>query len=234
MKLVIDIGNTRIKCALFQKQELKEHFVVENIALLRKVVRDHSGPVILSSVRELSLSFTTFLKQSGVMILDHKTSIPISLFYKTPETLGSDRIAAACGAWGLCKQSTLVVDIGTCITLDFISANGEFLGGNISPGPELRFRSMNNFTSALPLENLSNENYLIGKSTRMALSVGVKQSIIYEIQGTYDQFKQENPKCKLVLTGGYSSYFDTNLKGGIFAEPNLVFVGLNSILDYNV
>lgn len=234
MNLVIDIGNTRIKGALFSNNELIEKIDIPNLTKLRKVIKNHTGQVGLSSVRKFTDSFSLFLKKQEVLVLDYTTPIPLVLKYQTPKTLGSDRIAAICGAWFLSPKASLVVDIGTCITLDFINDAAEFIGGNISPGPDLRFKSMNNFTAALPLERLSKEDEYIGSSTKMALRAGVKQSILHEIQGTLDSFRGQFPNCRLVLTGGYSSYFDSKLKGGIFAEPNLVFIGLNSILNYNV
>ena len=234
MKLLIDIGNTRIKTALFSKSGFSNHSVVSTLDEVKELISKHDGEVILSSVRKLDKELFQFLDEKNVLVLSHQTPLPIKVNYRTPETLGVDRIAAACGSWEMKKASCLIVDIGTCITLDFLSLEGEFLGGNISPGPDLRFRSMNNFTSALPLEKLNKENSRIGHSTKSALQIGVKEGILHEIQGTYDWFKEKNKDSFLVLTGGYSSYFDSNLKGSIFAEPNLVFIGLKSILDYNV
>ena len=220
--------------AVFLGDEMVESKTVNDLAGLRKIISLHKGQTILSSVRKLTDSFITFLENESVLILKHSTKTSISLSYDTPETLGVDRIAAACGAWEFKKSACLIVDIGTCVTLDFLSPDGEFLGGNISPGPDLRFKAMNNFTSALPLEVLNKENEKVGRSTSQALQIGVKQGLLHEIQGTYDEYCKKFEDCHLVLTGGYASYFDSNLKGSIFAKPNLVFLGLKSILDYDV
>ena len=234
INLVIDIGNTSIKAGLFDNNVLVERFLIENTNLLFNIINLHKGPVILSNVGDRSLTDKILKANPNTVILSLEIALPITIDYKTPETLGLDRIAACCGAISLTDAPCLVVDIGTCMTLDVINSENQFVGGNISPGPQLRFKAMNNFTASLPLEELNEESPLIGKSTSEALQSGVKYGIIHEIQGLYQELQKQDDKYQLVLTGGYSTFFDSKLKESIFAEPNLVLIGLNRILNYNV
>ena len=233
MNLLIDIGNTRIKSCVFSQKQFLDVVYYDDLHQLAEVIKTFSGEILLSTVRHLPEWFLDFCAEVGVIKISHQTALPIKFDYKTPETLGVDRLVAAAGAWHTYHKPCVVVDIGTCITIDFLDNKGVFLGGNISPGPDLRFSSMNNFTSALPLEKLNDENDKIGSSTKSALQIGVKQGIAHEIQGYFAYFQEVYPDSILVLTGGYSTYFDSILKGDIFAEPKLVFIGLKSILEHN-
>ena len=234
INLVIDIGNTSIKVGLFDKNILVEKKILESIDHLLSVISGHRGPVILSNVGDQSLTDKVLIEYPDTVVLSLDIELPITLNYNTPDTFGLDRVAACCGAITINDAPCLVVDIGTCMTLDIINSNNQFLGGNISPGPVLRFRAMNNFTASLPLEDLNEESALIGKSTSEALQSGVKFGIIHEIQGLYQELKIQDDKFQLVLTGGYSTFFDSKLKESIFVEPNLVLIGLNTILNCNV
>lgn len=234
MNLVIDIGNTSMKAALFNENHLEEHFFIDSYPELFDLIKKHNNPILFSNVREKELSNEILRLKKDVYELSLSLKLPIEIDYNTPLTLGIDRIAASCGAIFITDAPCLIVDIGTCITLDVITEHKKFLGGNISPGPELRFKSMNNFTASLPLEDLNNESKLIGRSTQEALQSGVKNGIIYEIQGMFNELKKQDHKYQLVLTGGHCNFFDSKLKEDIFAEPNLVLIGLNRILNYNV
>ena len=229
MNLVIDIGNTRIKYGLFDSKSLIKSGVLNSEEDLNLLLERHNGPCLISSVN------TEIEIKGDYLFLAHDLPLPIDLkLYKTPETLGLDRIAALAGARELSDTASLIIDIGTCITIDLLSEEGEFLGGNISPGPELRFKSMYNFTSSLPLEQLKENSVELGRSTAEALQAGVEQGIIHEIEGCFNHQKEKYPDLKLILTGGLTSFFDSKIKEAIFAKPNLVLIGLNSILNYNV
>lgn len=234
MNLVIDIGNTRIKAGLFESNELTEVLFFEDESSLMVYVSNTQHRPILSSVRKPNPSLIHLISEKNGMILSHETDLPIKLNYSTPHTLGLDRIAATCGALDIAPSGALIVDIGTCITLDVLSPQAEFRGGNISPGPELRFSSMHHLTASLPMETLNPSSESFGTSTQTALQSGVEQGIIHEITGSFAHLLTKYPHAILVLTGGYTSYFDSKLKQSIFAEPNLVLKGLNSILNYNV
>jgi type III pantothenate kinase len=232
MNLVIDIGNTNIKAGLFDKETLVRVFSFSNLETLKAEFTQFEGKIIVSNVSKPSLNDELLEWNKTIEFFSISTPSPVQIDYDTPQTLGVDRIIACVGAYQLTQKACLVVDIGTCITLDFVDVAGVFRGGNISPGPDTRFKSMNNFTASLPLESLNQESKPIGKSTKEALQSGVKFGIIHEIMGTYHFLSQKNPEIQLVLTGGYTSFFDTMLKEGIFAEPNLVLIGLNTLLNY--
>jgi type III pantothenate kinase len=167
--------------------------------------------------------------------LTHKTEIPVENKYSTPETLGKDRLAAIVGAAYLKPGSDiLVIDAGTAITYDFIDSNRNFLGGNIAPGIDLRLRSLHEFTQKLPIVEPKTESPFLGDSTESAILSGALYGIVFEIDGYIDALKIKYPQLSTFLTGGSTFYFDTKLKNAIFAERNLVLIGLNRILQYNV
>ena len=167
--------------------------------------------------------------------LNHTTSLPIKNLYKTPETLGKDRLAAVVGASYLNpNQDIVVVDAGTAITSDFINSHKQYLGGNIAPGLNLRLRSLHEFTKQLPLVSANSESPLLGIDTNSALVSGALYGIVFEIEGYINTLKIKYPQLSVFLTGGSTFYFVTKLKKPIFAEKNLVSIGLNRILQYNV
>lgn len=234
MNLVIDIGNTKIKTAIFSEDTLKKEQSFEKIEELILFLEKFDGQIAVSNVSFPQYTEAILSMKPSALFVNAHTPMPIGIDYETPNTLGVDRIIASVAAFYLCKTACLAVDIGTCMTLDFVDSDGVFKGGNISPGPDIRFRSMHNFTASLPLESLNIESKSIGKSTKEALQSGVKFGIVHEIMGTYRFLLDKNPNIKLVLTGGYTSFFDSILKEGIFVVPNLVLIGLNTILNHNV
>jgi type III pantothenate kinase len=241
VNLVIDIGNTRTKLALFNDFDLMFNVPIDELKPEQVIMLQEEHPLlnraILSSVKEynpqlrelLASSFETFIE------LDHTTPIPITNCYSTPETLGKDRLAAAVGANELFpNQNLLVIDAGTAITFDFVSAQNEYLGGNISPGKEMRLKALHHFTGKLPLVKASDEFKLIGTTTESAILAGVMHGIIFEIDQYIDFFKENFENLKVVMTGGDSNLFDKKLKNSIFVHFNLTLIGLNRILEYNV
>jgi type III pantothenate kinase len=148
--------------------------------------------------------------------------------------LGADRIALVAGAIEIYdKQNVLVIDAGTCITYDFITAKNEYLGGGISPGMGIRFRSLNTFTQKLPLIEYREEFQLIGKNTENSILSGVLNGVICEIDGIIEKYKENFGELQIILSGGNTIFFDKRLKNNIFAFPKLLLYGLNSILNYN-
>ena len=168
--------------------------------------------------------------------MDHTTPLPIRNLYATPQTLGTDRLAAVIGAYEETKQLTgryapaLVIDAGTAITYDFINARGEYLGGNISPGVEMRFKALHQFTSRLPLTEAEGPHPSIGHSTDTAIRCGVMDGVRHEIEGFIRSFSVKQSNLLIFLTGGDSIEFDERIKNRIFADKFLVAKGLNSIL----
>lgn len=191
---------------------------------------------ILSSVKPVDEELIRFLSQNFQLFieLDHHTPLPIENLYETPETLGKDRIAAAVGANELFPgQNILIIDAGTAITYDVVSEKNEFLGGNISPGLQMRFKALNHFTGKLPLINYSDEFQLIGRNTEEAIRDGVQNGILYEIERTIETFNRNYENLQIVMTGGDSIFFDKKLNYSIFVHFNLTLIGLNRILEHN-
>ncbi len=166
--------------------------------------------------------------------LSAHTRLPFILKYDTPETLGLDRIAlAAAAATSYPGKDCLVVDAGTCITYDFVNRAGEYLGGAISPGIQMRFKALNHFTARLPLGSINHSIDLIGKSTLSSIGSGVINGTINEVGGTIKQYEARFPEMITVLTGGDAIVFDGLVKNTIFAAPDFLLKGLNNILDYH-
>jgi type III pantothenate kinase len=238
--LAVDIGNTRTKFGYFQNRELQFVDAVDNelVEEKSKSLRNlNLDAIIVSSVNPSIQSKINFHDiDVPVLELNYKVPLPIKINYQTPDTLGKDRIAIAVGAYmTFPKEASLAIDVGTCITYDFISDKGEYLGGAISPGIQLRLNAMNQGTGSLPLINWNRNEKIkaIGDTTISSMLSGVINGIIGEINGFIQSYKSKTSKFNVLITGGDSSFFDKELKNGIFADPNLVLKGLNEILLYN-
>jgi type III pantothenate kinase len=240
MNLVIDIGNTRIKIAVFDYTSLiyKDNF---QASALLSTVKDLSNKfninaVILSHVvnieNELLDQLRTFL---NVVILNHDTKLPFINNYLTPKTLGVDRLALIAGAVSqFPKENVLVIDAGSCITYDFVNTKSEYFGGSISPGIEMRYKAVNYYTANLPLLEKKLELPKVGDSTENAIHLGILNGVIQEIEGVIQQYQDKNRKLTVVLTGGDTIFLAKNIKSSIFATPNFLLEGLNSILIHNI
>lgn len=162
------------------------------------------------------------------------TPVPVGIDYATPETLGRDRVAAAVGASVLYpNREVLIVDFGTALTMDYLSADGVFHGGSISLGVTNRFRALHEYTASLPLVEPTEEEQLFGNSTKTAIAQGVMNSVQFELEGYIARMAEKKADFCIIFTGGEAKYFVKRIKNTIFAEPNLVFCGLNRILEYN-
>lgn len=241
INLCIDQGNSSVKWGLFKDGILHEQFRTEGLDL--EFLNDLLGKYdiqycILSSVVHIQKDFSDWAKSRfrQFFILDQNTALPIANLYKTPATLGKDRLAAAVGAYSACPhRELLVIDAGTAITLDRVNESGEYLGGNISPGIEMRFKALNVFTGKLPLVDLDQiPDTLFGDDTVSALRLGVLQGIVHEVQGYINELSQGMPSLCVFLTGGSMKILEGKIKSPIFADRNLVLTGLNSILEFNV
>jgi type III pantothenate kinase len=241
MKLAVDIGNSLVKIAVFNRDELIETKIIEsfNQEVFLGLLAAFSGisSAIISDVRSSNLSFLEAFKQQIHLIkFDESTNLPIKNLYKTPATLGKDRLAGVIGAADMFSSgSILVIDAGTSITYDFINENREYLGGGISPGISMRFKALNTFTGKLPLvkPEWEKEISLIGESTETSILSGVQYAVLREVDGMINHYNQQFEKLNVVITGGDYKYFDKYLKNNIFAAPNLVLSGLKKILDFN-
>ena len=241
MNLVVDIGNTLVKVFFFEGREMSFSQQIESsqrLKLFSILNGNHSiERTIISSVVALNEDFYDRLKNYSCefIILDEQTKLPITNKYETKNTLGKDRIAAAVGAYTIFpKTNVIAIDLGTALTIDFISDKGEYLGGNISPGLSMRFKALNDNTSKLPLLSERDQFPLLGKNTNEAIVAGVQNGIIFEIDNYISEFKTKYSDLKVILTGGDSFFFAHKLKSRIFAEPFLTAIGLNRILEYNV
>lgn len=241
MNLNIDIGNTRNKLAIFDQNKIVEIIISDEInpKLLKNITDKYKNinNVIISSVKGYNSKLTNYLKLNFAHFIElsDKTKIPIENLYKTKETLGKDRLAAVVGANNIFPNTNvLVIDMGTAITFDFINSKAQYLGGTISPGLEMRFKSLNHFTDKLPLVEKENNFQLIGKSTEEAIISGVQNGIIFEIDSYINQLKHKHENLKTILTGGDAIFFDKKLKNTIFVNLNLNFIGLNKILEHNI
>jgi type III pantothenate kinase len=240
MNLVIDTGNTLTKLALFQGREMLAFSSFEGVHTKHIIKFCESNSLIknavLSSVKEYPAEIDDYLNhQYNTLIFNHNTTVPVINKYRTPETLGKDRLAGVVGAMHLMPASDLlVIDAGTAITYDIVTASGEYLGGAISPGIAMRYKALHTFTSRLPLLDYYDDAQLTGDDTSSGIHSGVLNGAVAEMEGIIQQYRQLYPGLKIILTGGDQNYFDKRLKIKTFAAPNLVLEGLNLILDFNI
>ncbi len=239
MNLVIDIGNTRTKFSVMNRGEVLitvpvDELKPEHIGLLKHEYPDLQK-AILCSVKDYPGALKVELERFEKFIeLDENTQLPVKNLYKTPGTLGKDRIAAAVGAFDLYPESNLlIIDAGTAITYDIVNASGEFLGGNISPGIEMRFQALHTFTGKLPLVKRQSFDKLFGTTTEEAILAGVQNGVIFEVDKAIDTFKDFYKNLKVIITGGNAEFFDRKLKNSFFVNFNLIALGLNRILEHN-
>ena len=242
MNLVLDQGNTATKIVLVDRGSAVysgayPRLTPEELTTLIDRYRPERG--IIASVAEPDPAWLPLLRRRLRRFLslndDLGLRLPITIGYLTPETLGRDRIAAAVGAHTLRADAPLlVIDAGTAITYDLVLPPGHFVGGNISPGLTTRFRALNHYTSRLPLVHEREEVPPLGTTTETAILSGVVSGIVYEMNGYIDDLRSKHPDLVVFLTGGNAFYFDGRLKCVTFASENLVWIGLNRILEYNV
>ena len=239
MNLIIDVGNTRTKLAVFKQDSLEIQVVcnldqvIEEIVKLKKDYHLEQG--IISSVVHLDDNFLKELnKQVPIISLTEKTKVPFYNLYKSKDTLGIDRIALVAAASTLySNQNCLIIDAGTCITYDFLNSNNQYLGGAISPGLRIRYKSLSDYTDKLPLLNIADDYNLIGNSTKNSIHSGILNGIVNEIEGVINQYKSQFGHLTVVLTGGDSKFLAKQLKNSIFANQNFLLAGLNTILNFN-
>lgn len=237
MNLCIDIGNTFLKVAIFvSDNQMIQKFTFESEEELAEWADSlEFQDAIISSVRGNEDEILSHISCRGrKIVFNQGLKLPIKNLYLTPTRLGKDRLAATIGAFALFpKQNCLVIDAGTCITYDFITANGEYLGGGISPGMKMRFKALNHFTAKLPLIEQDGKAELIGTSTETSIQSGVVNGIRFEIEKTMEEYQQNYPDLQVILCGGDAHFFESIIKGVIFAFPDLVLFGLNHTLHHN-
>ena len=236
--LCFDFGNTRLKIALFQNAKFAEVIVIENdeIATIGSVLEKFDAKkTILSSVINHNPEVETLLAQKTKFHkLSHLSKLPFTTPVGKPETIGADRLAlTAAAVYFFPKQHNLVIGMGSCITYNFINADHEFLGGGISPGMEMRMRSLNQFTAKLPIVKPDGNVPLVGYDTVTNILSGVVLGMAKEIDGFIDVYKERYGNFNVHLTGGDLVYLAPHLKNQIFADPELIFKGLYAISEVN-
>lgn len=233
--IVLDIGNSSVKVGAFKNAALEKKWTVKDLNDALLIIDSYQPKhIAMCSVIQSPKELRNQLKGLDALILDKDTLVPIHNNYNTKETLGVDRLAAVVGAESMGNESdTLIIDIGTCITYDLLDHNNHYHGGSISPGVELRFKSMHDYTSKLPLiEDITTVD-LVGKSTAEAMISGVIHGVTAEIDGVISQYQSKFPNLGVLVCGGGLFSFESKIKASIFAAPDLVLVGLNRILEYN-
>lgn len=231
IKLTVDQGNSNTKLAVFNQDEMIEKISNVDDVLLSTYLSKFDR-VIISSVKNKIDNIS--LSSPNIICLNSTTLLPIKNVYQTPHSLGNDRIALAVGANFLFpKKDVLIIDAGTCMTFDFINKKGQYLGGAISPGLTIRYQALNTFTAQLPLLTPSKTPKLIGANTEESIQSGIINGMRSEIDGIIYRYTQSYPDIIVILTGGDAIFFDKGLKNTIFANPDLLMIGLNKILDYN-
>lgn len=240
MLLAIDVGNTRIKAAVFEGDTILEVVIFDKKEISRKIAfilgqYPKIESIAVASVGNLEKSaFTAFEKNAAVYFISHESEFPFQNLYSTPSTLGIDRMVLATGATlQYPGQNRLVIDAGTCITYDFIDENNNYLGGAISPGIRLRYESLHQFTAKLPLLTKDYPENFIGNSTQESIHSGVVNGVALEIDGFIEQYKAQYAKFIIILTGGDAEFLAKQLKNTIFANSNFLLESLNQTFQYN-
>lgn len=241
MVLTIDVGNTNVKVAVFKQFNLLDKFVFQknnfqnNFQIVFKKYPNHKKAV-LSSVSLLDEKDIIWLKnQIEIIEINSNLVFPFTNNYTTPNTLGIDRMVLAAGAViEYPNQNILIIDAGTCVTYDFITNKKEYLGGAISPGLNMRYKALNDYTAKLPLlENNTPDNF-IGNSTSQSIHSGVVNGLCYEIKGFISEFSVKNEQFIIILTGGDAIFLANRLKSTIFADENFLLKSLHQLYTYSL
>ena len=239
MDLIIDIGNTLNKLAVFSEEgELTALFQEKSLTLpfLENLFRQYSiERTIVSSVREDDNSVLKWLENNTLLLKFSATCrLPIRIKYATPESLGTDRIANAVGANALYpNKNVLSIMAGTCLVADFVNDQGEYLGGSIAPGVRMRFLALAQFTARLPLIEPENIDFFVGNNTQNSILAGVMNGITQEINGIINQYSRHYGQLKVILSGGDAELLQNSIKKRIFAAQNPILIGLHKILKLN-
>ncbi len=240
MNIVIDIGNTRTKAGVFKSGQLLQQYSGQVSEVLEALSEYSADQLMVSAVgKGLEDVKAFYASRMPIVVFDRSLNMPLLMDYATPETLGLDRLAAAIGATVfLPEQDVLVIDMGSCITIDLVEKDQIFCGGVISPGLNMRFKAMHVFTEKLPLIDLNELEkdavLLPGKSTKACMTAGVMKAIEFELAGHINHYRSLYPGIGVIITGGDASYFENKFNTPIFTKDSLVLVGLNRVLEYHV
>jgi type III pantothenate kinase len=240
MNLIVDVGNTFVKFAVFQDNILihKVSFNLSEFKSEFKLLLEEFPKLkyaIVSSVGRLTKKQMNLIENDlTVLELSYKTKIPIKNLYKTPKTLGVDRIALVSASVSqFPDNNVLIIDAGTCITYDFVTDKNDYLGGAISPGIRLRYQALHNLTANLPLLEKGHPKTITGTTTESSIHSGVIIGVVKEIDGVIDEYRMKHQDLTVILTGGDANFLSNQLKNSIFANSNFLLEGLDFILDFN-
>jgi len=240
MNLIIDVGNTYVKLAVFKRHKLVLKEIVEEaqvVDTIKRTKRKHKSikRAIVSSVGRLDKKTINYINDTfHVIELNSQTKLPFKNNYQTPKTLGVDRIALVCASIkDYSNKNVLIIDAGSCITFDFINDKNEYLGGAISPGIRMRYIALHNLTANLPLLETETPSSIIGNATDSSIHSGVIYGVLKEIDGVIYDYKEKYSDLTVILTGGDTNFLSKQLKSSIFANSNFLLEGLNFILQFN-
>ena len=240
MNLIIDVGNTFAKLAVFNEGKIVKKKTVKPAYILKHVVAlIEAYPLIqkgiISSVGEVNnIYLQSIRKKLHLLILDTTTKLPFKNKYETPKTLGKDRLAlVSASVLKFPDENVIIIDAGSCITYDFINKENEYLGGAISPGIRMRYKALNNLTANLPLIDTEMPKNITGNSTQESIHSGVIYGVLNEIDGVINTYKLKYSDLTVILTGGDAKFLSKQLKSSIFANSNFLLEGLNYILQFN-
>jgi type III pantothenate kinase len=240
MRLCIDWGNTRIKAAIFQDDKILKDFNFSEEEALTKIMdlitEYKPASAILCAVAQYPPELKMLLQENTkLVVLNSNTPLPIMNAYHSPDSLGADRLALAAAANNLYPEyDNLVISLGTAITYNFLPKNRAFRGGNITPGMDMRFKSLKEFTANLPLVKQEGDLVLLGYDTETSIRSGVMMGIAAEIDGMINFYKEQYPNLNITLTGGNAPLFADKIKNNITSDAKLLLKGLNVILKHNV
>ena len=241
MILTIDIGNTRIKCAVFENNNLVELFIFRDEELRKEILKilkryPEITTLVAASVGKIEKSAFTFIEnQLKVEWIDHESPFPFINEYETPSTLGIDRMILAAGAvLQFPNQNRLIIDAGTCITYDFVDQHNIYKGGAISLGLSLRYKALHHFTAKLPLIDTNYPETYIGNSTSESIHSGVVNGLLFEIDGFLNKYEADYSKFTIILTGGDTVFLAKRLKNTIFANSNFLLESLNHTYQHKI
>ncbi|MFD2601851.1 type III pantothenate kinase [Flavobacterium suzhouense] len=241
MLLAVDIGNTKIKAAVFEDDVLLERFVFDKndtavtIENIFKSYTEITVSVISSVGKDAPELLLELEKRGRLVIIDRDLKYPFTNKYATPATLGVDRMVLSAGTVLLYPgKNRLVIDAGTCVTYDFIDSNDNYLGGAISPGLQLRYNAMHNFTAKLPLLYPEMPKEYIGDTTAGSMHSGVVNGMLHELEGFVRQYNEQYQELTIILTGGDADFLAKRLKNTIFANSNFLLESLNLLYLYTI
>ncbi len=241
MNLIIDVGNTNGKIAVFNHNKIIEAATIKTSNTINRIniFTQKYNSINRAIISNVSTSDNQEIKENlsleSIYFLSENLKLPFINLYKSKETLGSDRIALASAVIkNYPNSNVLVIDAGTCITMDFIDKNGNYHGGSISPGIDMRYSSLSNYTSNLPKLEKTYPSNIIGSSTEESIHSGIVNGVVFEIRESISEYQRKYKDIKVILAGGDSVFLSKPLKISIFANQNFLLEGLNFILNLNI